>query len=77
MSSSRVFSNAPRSSSGLRARLSPSIGVARGVLEVVASGDNGVEKMILALSSPESGEEDLDRRCWGLRGSSRLTIEEA
>ena len=77
MSSSQVFVNASQNSSGLQAWLSPSAVVARGVLEVVASGDNGVEKMTLALSSPESGVEDLDRRCWGSKDSSCSTTEEA
>ena len=67
MSSSQVFASVSWNSSGLRARLSPSVVVACGVLKVVASGDNGVEKMTLALSNPESGVEDLDRQCWGRR----------
>ena len=74
---SRVPANVLRSSSGLRARLGPSFGVACGVPEVIASGENGVKKMTLALLSLESGVEDLDRRCWGSKDSSRTTTEEA
>ena len=65
------------SSSGLRARLGPSFGVACGVLEAIASGENEVEKISLAWSSPESGVEDLNHRCWGSKDSSRTTTEEA
>ena len=44
---------------------------------MIASGENGVEKMTLASLSPESGVEDLNRRCWGLKDSSCTTTEEA
>ena len=74
---SRVFANVPQSSSGLQAQLGPSFGVACGVLEVIVSGENGVEKMTLASLNPESGVEDLDCWCWGLKDSSCTTTEEA
>ena len=72
-----MFANVPQSSSGLQAWLGSSFGVACGALEVIVSGENGVEKMILASPSPESGVEDLDRWCWGSKDSSHTTTEEA
>ena len=67
-----------RSSMGLRAWMESSTGVTCGALEEEAIGENGVESMTLVLSPrSESGVEDFDLLCWGLKAPSHSLFEEA